>query len=51
MSVLEYDSKFMELSPFALTFVADKKLMMKHFELRLNPNLKERMSVHQYISY
>ena len=51
MSVLEYASKFIELSHFAPTFLVDEKLKMNHFEVGLNPNIKERMSVPQYISY
>ena len=51
MSVLEYASKFMELSHFALSFVADKKLKMNRFERGLNLDLKERMSMRQYVSY
>ena len=51
MSVLEYVSKFMELSRFAPSFVADKKLKMNRFEAGLNPNLRERMLVRQYVSY
>jgi len=51
MSVLKYAFKFLELSHFASAFVADQRLKMNHFEARLNPNSKERMSVHQYTSY
>jgi len=51
MSVLEYASKFMELSRFAPAFVADERLKMNRFEARLNPTIKERMSVRQYASY
>jgi len=51
MSVLKYASKFMELSRFAPAFVADKRLKMNQFEVRLNPTIKERMSVHQYTAY
>jgi len=47
---LEYASKFMELSRFAPAFVADEKLKMNRFEAGLNPNLKEGMSVHQYVT-
>jgi len=43
MSVLEYTSKFMELSRLALAFVADEKLKMNHFEAGPNPNIKDRM--------
>jgi len=45
MSVLEYASKFMELSQFAPAFIADEKLKMNWFEAGLNPTIKERMSV------
>jgi len=41
MGVLECAFKFMELSRFALAYVADKKLMMNRFEVGLNPSLKE----------
>ena len=51
MSVLEYASKFMELSHFAAAFVADEKLKMNLFKAVLNPNLEERMSVSQYVCY
>jgi len=51
MSILEYASKFMELSRFAPTFVADERLKMNRFEAGLNPTIKERMSVQQYASY
>lgn len=51
MSMLEYASKFMKLSHFALAFEANKRLKMNHFEAGLNPNIMERMSVHQYTSY
>jgi len=43
--VLEYASKFMELSRCALAFVADERLKMNRFEAGLNPGIKERMSV------
>jgi len=51
MSILEYASKFMELSRFAPTFVADERFKMNRFEAGLNPTIKEKMSVHQYTSY
>ena len=51
MSVLEYASKFMELSRFIPVFVADERLKMNRFEARLNPDIKERMSLCQYTSY
>ena len=51
MSVLEYASKFTELSCFTPAYVADEKLRMNHFEVRLNPSLKERMLVRHYTSY
>jgi len=39
MSVLGYASKFIELSQFAVAYVADEKLKMNHFEVGLNqPN-------------
>jgi len=42
---------FMRHSHFIPTFIVDKKLKKNHFEACLNPNLKEKMSVHQYIFY
>jgi len=51
MSVLEFASKFMELSRFTPTFVADERLKMNRFEAGLNPASKERMSVRQYTTY
>jgi len=45
MSVLEYASKHIEPSRFAPAYVANEKLKMNYFEVGLNPNLKERMSV------
>jgi len=50
MSFLEY-SKFMELSRFGPSFVADERLKMKRFEAGLNPTIKERMSMRQYASH
>ena len=41
----------MELSRFAPAFVADERLKMNRFEARLNPTIKQRMSVRQYTSY
>jgi len=49
--VLEYASKFMELSHFPPTFVADERLKMNCFKAGLNPDIEERMSVCQYTSY
>jgi len=51
MSLLEYASKFMELSHFIPASIADDRLKMNRFEAGLKPNVKERMSVHQYTSY
>ena len=51
MSVLEYASKFMELSRFTPAFIADEKLKLNRFEVGLNPNLKRRISVHRCVSY
>ena len=48
--MLEYASKFMELSYFTPPFVVDERLKMSWFEAGLNPAIKERMSVHQYTS-
>ena len=48
---MDYASKFIELSHFALAFAADEKLKVNHFEAGLNPNIKERMSLRQYILY
>jgi len=50
MRVLEYTSKFMELSWFALAFAADERLKMNRFKVGLNPTIKERISVRQYTS-
>jgi len=41
MSVLEYASKFMELSHFASAFVVDERLRMNRFKARLNPSIKD----------
>ena len=51
MSVLEYASKFMELSQYAPTFVVNGKLKMNCFKAGLHPNIKKRMSIRQYSSY
>ena len=51
MGVLEYTSKFMKLSRFAPVFVANERLKMNQFEAGMNPTIKERMFVHQYVSY
>jgi len=51
MSMLEYASKFMELSHSAPAFIADERLKMNWFEASLSPTIKERMSVSQYTSY
>jgi len=40
MSILEHASKFMELSHFAPTYAADKRLKMNRFRAGLNPGLK-----------
>jgi len=45
MSVLEYASKFMELSHFTLMFIANERLKMNGFKAGLNPTIKKRMSV------
>ena len=50
MSVLEYTSRFMELSQFAPAFVVDERLKMNRFEAGLNSTVKKRMSVRQYAS-
>jgi len=49
--VLEYASKFMELSRFPPAFVADERLKINRFKAGLNLGIKERMSVRQYASY
>jgi len=51
MSVLEYASKFMEISRFAPAYVVSEKLRMNRFEVGVNPNLKEQTSVRHYNSY
>ena len=43
ISVLEYASKFMELSQFTADFVADERLKINRFEAELNLTIKERM--------
>jgi len=48
MGVLEYASKFMELSRFAPAFVTDERLKMSRFKAGINPCIKERMFVQQY---
>jgi len=48
MSMLEYASKFMELSRFAPAFAPDGRLKMNWFEVGLNPIIKEMMSIRQY---
>jgi len=50
MSVLEYASKFIELSRFNPAFIADERLKMNRFQAGLNSAIKERMSVRQYAS-
>ena len=45
MSVLEYASKFMELSQFVPAFVDGERLKMNRFETGLNPTIKGRMPV------
>ena len=51
MSIPEYASKFVELFRFTPAFVADERLKMNWFKAILNPTIKKRMSVCQYISY
>ena len=51
MTKLEYASKFMELSRFAPTYVADEKLKMNQFKAGLNPGIKEKMSIRHYTLY
>ena len=48
---MEYAFKFMELSRFALTFVAPEKSKRNRFVAALNSNTKERMFVREYTSY
>jgi len=45
ISILEYASKFIELSRFAPPHVADEKLRMNRFEAGCNRGLKENMLV------
>jgi len=45
MSVLEYASKFIELSRFAPAFVADERLKMSRLKGGLNPDIKGSMLV------
>ena len=49
--MLEYTSKFIECSHFALTYMTNEKLRMNPFEAKLNPSLKEQMSVRHYTLY
>ena len=42
---LEYTSKFIKISHFAIAYVADEKLRVNRFEIELNPRLKEKMSI------
>jgi len=51
MSILEYASKFVELSRFTPTYVADEKLKMHLFKVELNPELKEKMLVRHETSH
>jgi len=51
MSVLQYASKFMELSCFALAYVVNEILKMNRFEYGLNHKLKVSMSVCTCRSY
>jgi len=51
MTVLEYASKFIELSRFAPVYIADEKIKMNQFEAGLNLGIKEKMSVRHYTSY
>ena len=48
--MLEYASKFIELSRFTPTLIANQRLKMNRFEGRLNPDIKERISVPQCTS-
>jgi len=45
MSMLEYASKFMELSRFAPAYVANEKLKINRFKVGHNLGLKEKMFV------
>ena len=47
LSILEYASKFMELSRFVSAFIANERLKMNRFEAGLNPTIKKRMSERQ----
>ena len=51
MSVLQYASKFMELSYFAPAYVANKTLKMNQFKSGLNHKLKVSMSICTYNSH
>ena len=50
-SVVQYASKFMELSHFAAAYMANEILKMIQFEFELNHKLKVTMSVCPYSSY
>jgi len=45
MNVLQYASKFMELSCFAPAYVANETLKTNWFKFRLNHKLKDVVSV------
>jgi len=51
MTVLEYASKFSDLSYFAPAYIDDEKLKMNWFEAGLNLLIKEKMSVQHYTLY
>jgi len=48
MSVLEYAFKFMELSLFGPTYVADEKLKINLSKTALTLNVKKKISVCRY---
>ena len=51
VSVIQYASKFMELSCFFQAYVANEALKTNLFESQLNHKLEVTMSVHLYSSY
>ena len=41
----------MELSSFGPAFIFDENLKINRSKVGIDPNRKDRMSVHQYVSY
>ena len=49
--MLEYASKFMELSHFSPTYVTDERLKMNRFGAGFSLGLKEKMVARHYTSH